>query len=756
MFSEGQSIYREKWFGYSLPSVILIFSLILPIVSYAEPSAYLSEDELRWLVDHPEIRLAPDPQFLPIEHFDGNGKYVGIAADYISLIEKKLDVQFHKVHLENWDSVLKQSRNREVDLWGAATPTPQREAYMNFTRPFLELPAVILVRKRVTDDLSLKTLRGMKVAVISGYGIHDHILNEYPEIELDTVPDIRTGLKKVSMGMADALVTNIALATTYIEKEGITNLRIAGESGFVYRWALASRNDWPELSRILDKTLTQISPAERQAIYRKWVTLPASGKPLKEIGISLAVILGLLGIAGIIFWNRSLSQQVKLRTHELNEELEERRRIESALRESEQKFKQLFSQLKFIVQGTSTATGEEFFKSLAYYLSHALNVKYAFVGELQDPEMGLVKTLAFWTGSGYSDNLTYEIAHTPCEKVMEGGWASFSEGVKERFPEDQFLLSLGIEAYQGIPIKDHSGKVLGHLGVMDDKPIMDAPINQMILSIFASRAFAEMERMNAEGKLVSARDKAEKANKAKSDFLSRMSHELRTPLNAILGFGQLMQHKADVLNERHKECVEQILRSGNHLLELINEVLDLSQIESSRQALKIEAVHVSSIIQKAVALVNPLAWEREIKIINNIPDDSRVHVDADSLRLYQVLINLISNAIKYNREQGTVTLDVVFLTNDRCRIEVKDTGKGIPEDQSHKIFEPFERLGAEYSEELGTGIGLTICQSLIQQMGGSIQVDSVFGAGSCFSIELPVPSESPPSISLAARPKEMS
>jgi len=128
--------------------------------------------------------------------------------------------------------VLQHARERKVDMWGAAVATPQRLKYMNFTQPFLELPAVILVRKRVTENLNLETLKGMKVAVISGYGIHDHILNEYPDIQLDVVPDIQTGLKKVSMGLVDAMVANIALATTYIEKEGITNLRVAGESGY--------------------------------------------------------------------------------------------------------------------------------------------------------------------------------------------------------------------------------------------------------------------------------------------------------------------------------------------------------------------------------------------------------------------------------------------------------------------------------------------------------------------------------------------
>ena len=710
---------------------------LLAQVSWGQASSLLTEQERSWLADHPEICLAPDPQFLPIEYFDDQGRYVGIAADYVSLIEGKLGVKFKAVQLKSWDEVLTQSRLRKVDLWGAATPTPQRREYMNFTQPFLELPAVILVRKQVTQTLSLDTLKGMRVAVISGYGIHDHILNEHPEIQLDMVLDIETGLKKVSLGMVDAMVTNIALATTYTEKAGITNLRIAGESGFVYRWALASRSDWPELNTILDKALAVITPAERQAIYSRWITLERSQrKSFKEISISLAVALGVLGVAGILFWNRSLYRLVERRTLELKEELAERKQAETALRESQNQYREIFEKLAFVVRGTSAQTGEAFFRSLTYHLAKALDVKYAFIGKLIDSEKGLVKTQALWTGSGYSESLTYEIAKTPCEKVLEGEWMSFSERVQQLFPEDRFLSDLNIEGYQGFPIKDLAGNVLGHLGIMDNKPIEDAPFNRVILKIFASRAFAEMERGRVETHLIKAKENAEQASQAKSEFLSRMSHELRTPLNAILGFGQLMQMKKEALDEEQMECLDHILRSGGFLLELINEVLGLSRAEPSRLDLHAEKVPVGPVVEKALGLSLPMAKERDIQIINNISSKEETLVLADSLRLSQVMINLISNAIKYNRNRGTVILDSFHLEDGRYRIEVQDTGMGIPQDKLETIFEPFERLDAEFSEIPGTGIGLTISQSLMAMMNGSIKAESTLGKGSCFSIEL--------------------
>lgn len=727
-----------------LTGFLLVSLLIIPTASWGQSSSILTQEEQSWLAEHPAIRLAPDPQFLPIEYFDEQGQYVGIAADYIALIEKKLGVAFKKVQLESWDEVLKQSRNRDVDMWGAGVPTPQRLKYMDFTQPFLKLPAVILVRKNVTAKLSLDTLRGMRVAVISGYGIHDHILNEYPDIQLDVVPDVQTGLKKVSLGLVDAMVTNIALATTYIEQGGIANLRISGESGYTYQWALASRSDWSELNRILDKALAQITPMERKAIHSKWIALERPpAKTFKEIAISLAVVLGVLGVAGVLFWNRSLTRQVGRRTQELNDELTERRQIESALRESESQYRQLFNQLKFVVNGTSSATGEEFFKSLVNHLAPVFNVKYAFVSKLVDREQGLVQTLAFWTGKGYSESITYKTAHTPCEKVVQGEWSSFPKGVRGLFPKDRLLEEFNIEGYQGIPILDISGNVLGHLGIMDDKPIEDAPINYILLAIFASRAYAELERNHVENNLIQAKEHAEKANKAKSEFLSRMSHELRTPLNAILGFSQLIQMKDQDMSPDDRESVAHIIDSGNHLLELINDVLDLARIESGRVNLQNKNVLLAPLVYKTFNLFMPMALERNVEMSNNLVENDFVEVLADPLRLKQVLANLLSNAIKYNHPKGTVVLEGKQTAHNTYQIRVKDTGFGIDQDQLKNLFEPFERLGRETSNIQGTGIGLTISQSLMEMMNGSVQAESTPGEGSCFSIELPLANAKP-------------
>jgi CheY-like chemotaxis protein/nitrogen-specific signal transduction histidine kinase len=236
--------------------------------------------------------------------------------------------------------------------------------------------------------------------------------------------------------------------------------------------------------------------------------------------------------------------------------------------------------------------------------------------------------------------------------------------------------------------------------------------------------------------LEAARQAADTANRSKSAFLSRMSHELRTPLNAVLGFAQILD--LDELDENQQEAVDQIMRGGKHLLGLINEVLDISRIESGDLALSSESVQVSEVVSETVSLIRPLAEQRSIQVHGDRHECWGNHVFADRQRLKQILLNLLSNAVKYNRLHGTVTILCEHPDPTRLRIKVADTGPGITAEQLGRLFVPFERLGAERTEVEGTGIGLALSRRLAEAMGGTLGVESVPGEGSVFWVELPV------------------
>ncbi|MDQ1457239.1 MAG: hypothetical protein QOH28_2859 [Actinomycetota bacterium] len=236
--------------------------------------------------------------------------------------------------------------------------------------------------------------------------------------------------------------------------------------------------------------------------------------------------------------------------------------------------------------------------------------------------------------------------------------------------------------------------------------------------------------------LETAREAADVANRSKSSFLSRMSHELRTPLNAVLGFAQVLD--LDDLDPNQQEAVDQILRGGKHLLGLINEVLDISRIETGDLALSSESVLVSDVVGETVDLIRPLADQRSIQVHADHHVCENIHVFADRQRLKQILLNLLSNAVKYNRLHGSVTISCARPDPTHLRIRVADTGPGIRGEQLGKVFVPFERLGAERTDIEGTGIGLALSRRLAEAMGGTVDLESVPGEGSTFWVELPL------------------
>jgi PAS domain S-box-containing protein len=290
-------------------------------------------------------------------------------------------------------------------------------------------------------------------------------------------------------------------------------------------------------------------------------------------------------------------------------------------------------------------------------------------------------------------------------------------------------------------LRDEQDAIIGYLLIGTD--------NTARQQIEAERVRLGQALLEQNIELESARAMAEKANLAKSDFLSSMSHELRTPLGAILGFAQLMESGTPPPTPVQLRSIDQILKAGWYLLELINEILDLALVESGKLSLSLEAVSLPEVMCECEAMIEPQAEKRGIKVTFT-PFDGPCFVHADQTRVKQVVINLLSNAIKYNRPGGMVNIEHSLIAPNAMRVSVRDTGVGLTPEQITQLFQPFNRLGQQANVEEGTGIGLVVSKRLVELMHGEIGVESTPGQGSVFWFELNLTTQTPP----AAHPAE--
>ncbi|WOD40317.1 response regulator [Nodosilinea sp. E11] len=411
--------------------------------------------------------------------------------------------------------------------------------------------------------------------------------------------------------------------------------------------------------------------------------------------------------------------------------------------------------LRLMVEGTAAKTGHDFFESLVRYLADILQVRCALVAQRLPTDDRQVSALAFWQNGVLAECYQYDLIDTPCERVLAGEVVYVPCQVQALYPTNTHLQELAAESFLGIPLVNRAGGVIGHLAVIDDRPMVDDQTRELILRIFAARAAAELERQQAEDALRQAREAADRANRAKSMFLANMSHELRTPLNTIIGFSQLITRDCH-LDSETRNYLEIVSHSGEHLLALINDVLELSKIEAGRASLNISAFNLSDLLISLEAMLILQAEAKGLHLTFDCDPALPTYIATDEGKLRQTLINLLNNAIKFT-PSGWVILRVSPAlplpptiahpqANAALEFTVIDTGPGIVQADLDKLFEPFTQtdaglqwsktgLGAAYQ---GSGLGLPLSQQLVRLMGGDLTVETQIDCGSAFAFTLPV------------------
>lgn len=403
--------------------------------------------------------------------------------------------------------------------------------------------------------------------------------------------------------------------------------------------------------------------------------------------------------------------------------------------------------LRLIFEGTAAKTGREFFRSLARYLAEVLQVCYAIV--TQRVGNNRVRSLAFWQNGRFFENCEYTLTETPCEQVLAGQTVFHWQGVRQKYPHHLNFEAWDIQSYFGTPLMGSGGNVIGHLAVLDNQPMPPSRSRELILQIFAARAGAELERQTFENEIQQAREMADSANRAKSEFLANVSHELRTPLNAILGFTQLILSE-EQLDTKNREYLDIVNRSGAHLLTLINDVLEMSKIEAGKAAFRKNSFDLQALLNTLENLFSLRAQAKRLQLRIECDPSIPQHIETDESKLRQVLINLLGNAVKFTQD-GHVVLRVEAVPNSLAatiaatapqpadcylRFEVEDTGPGIAPKEIESLFDPFIQTAAGQRSQEGTGLGLPISQQFVRLMGGELTVKTAPRQGSTFSFTI--------------------
>ncbi len=758
----------------------------------------LTREERAWLAAHPKIEIGVMNAWPPMDFVDEKGHPSGIGADFVRALNRRLDGVLH-LHPGSWNEIYTAVQTKHLPALIGITPHPSRAADFLFTDPYLTIPYVIIARQDSPYAQNISDLNGKKVAVEKEFVMARILAEQYPDITLQEYSDTSDALDAVAKGAADAYVGNRAVALYLIERELISNLRIQGKIDDIASVnAIGVRSDWRILRGILQKALADIREGERRAILSKWVpnaeehlagaapkpTLALSNderawlkahpvlrlgldpiwEPVEFIddqgeyrGISAAFMRRLADLLGV-----ELRYDPKQTWAEAVERAKKREiDVLPALNPSPKRseflnFTQPYLHFPFmivtrtnapLIAGMEDLGGWRIAVERNYVTREYLEHDYpALQLLLTDNTAGALEAVASGKADAYVGNLTmasYLIDKLGLGNLKVAAPAPYDNelaiGVRKDWPElvtilDKALATIGGDERRAIRQES--------LAIRYDIEVNYALVWKVVagaagLLLLALLWVAQTRRQKAA--LAVAKAEAEQANRFKSYFLANMSHEIRTPMNAIMGFSYLALQTE--LSTRQYHYLDKIHTSSQALLGVINDILDFSRIEAGKLEIEHVSFSLDEVYENLANLTMMKAEEKGLQLYFNrnpqVPDS----LVGDPLRLGQVLVNLVGNAIKFT-EHGEVRVNVELeqreATRTWLRFSISDTGIGIKAEQIPRLFGAFTQLDDSTTRRYGgSGLGLSICQHLVQLMGGEITAQSVPGEGSTFTFSLP-------------------
>lgn len=647
---------------------------------------------------------------------DPFGKAAGIFADLIESIARDEDWEIQYVP-GTWGEGLDRLQRGEIDLMPDVAHSAERETIFSFPSvPVLSSWYQIYARKG-SKIQSILDLAGKRIVVLErsvqqdsfsrlaeGFGLH---------VTLVPLPDYQASFEMVARGEADAAITNRFYGMMHVKQYGLEDTSVIFEPSNLFFAAPKDRNQ--TLLAAIDARLTSMKQDPDSVYYRslkRWTSEPVQFALPAWVWISALVA----GVALLLSGAGSLILKAKV-----NERTRELRELNQTLHQSEQKYRELVTLansiiIRFSIDGKITFINEFGLDFFGYSESEILGKS------LLETILPETESSGRYLGSLMADILAdpVKFEHHINENVRRNGERVWIDWRNKMLFDDQGqlieILSIGSD--------------------ITDRVLADRRILMLNEALRQNAEVLEQRVAERTAELLVAKERAESADRLKSAFLATMSHELRTPLNSIIGFtGILLQGLAGPLNEEQKKQMSMVQASSRHLLALINDVLDISKIEAGQFSLARASFNLRDAIEKTLKLVAPLAEKKGIDL--GLEIDRHVgDIVTDQRRLEQVFLNLLNNAVKFT-EAGSIRVSCHAIGNE-YRFSVSDTGIGIRPEELPGLFQPFHQIDTGLSRKHeGTGLGLSICKKLVEMMGGSIQVQSQWGQGSTFTVQIP-------------------
>ena len=662
----------------------------LALTRKAEPVVKLSftKEEKTWLTENPVIRLGNSVDWPPFGFINQEGNYSGIAAEYMRMIESMLGITIEPAKLGSWQESVDAARKGEVDLLDAVVPTPQRREFLTFSKPYISYPVVVFAHKDIDYIADMSVLNGQYVTVIEGSGLHDILKNNHPEFKILAKENARAGLLAVERGKASAFIGNLPTASRVISREGITNLKVAGETPYRYDLAIGINKNKPILARVIQKALDSIPEEKHNDVYRKWMSVTF------EHSIDYGLLVKIFFLSFIIFififvWNRQ--HQIK----KLRREVETRKNVEDSLRKSEQYNRMLFEE---------SPIGLALCKMNGELID--VNPAYAeIIGRTEEE----AKALNYWEITPEKYAQLEQEQRSELEKT--GHYGPYE---KEYIHADGHLIPVRL-----------SGQLINKGG----EKFIWSSIEDITES---KRVTEEKEQLQRE------LQQAQKME-ALGNLTGGIAHEYNNMLGIILGFSELLE---SALAEQPKlaKYVNDIMHAGKRAALLTNKLLTFSR----QKIPEAKAVNLNELLQKQQHMLEKTLTVRIKLVLNQQENLWQVWLNQGDME--DAIINMSINAMHAIKDSGQLTiqtsnqeinqLDAKLLGIDPGEyvlLSFTDTGHGIEKEIQEKIFDPFFTTKGMQ----GTGLGLSMVYGFVKNSKGTIQLHSEPGQGSQFTLYFP-------------------